>query len=91
MADIHVVNSEELHQFSSLLANLAETMTDHFATARRAADYVNQGWHDQQNERFMYTFAEATEAIDRIAEVLREHAEYVSHYADYIDGAASIR
>lgn len=91
MADIHVVDSEELQQFSTLLTELAHNMTENFAMANRAASFVNQGWHDRQNEIFMDKFAQATEAIDRISEVLKEHADYVRRYAEYIAGATSIR
>ena len=63
MSDVIVHSQEELLHFAQGLSNLSERLVASFAQANVEMNRVNEGWHDDQNLRFMNEFRHATAAI----------------------------
>ena len=91
MSDINVQSQEELLHFASRLTNLSQGLITSFSQANAEMDRVNEGWHDEQNARFMNQFRQATAAIHNIAGMMDEYSAYIRRYAAAIEAARNVR
>ncbi len=88
--DVQVRNAEELFQFAQGLSALSADLVNSFNAANRQMDYVLEGWNDQQSQTFQYQFREATETINKIAEMMDSFSSYVNKYAQFISNVPTM-
>ena len=78
-------------RFATGLSNLSQALVSSFAQANNEMNQVNEGWNDQQNQRFMERFREATTAIEKIAHMMDEYSGYIRRYAQAVQQAKNVR
>lgn len=89
--DVNVRSEEDLFNFATGLSNLSQALISSFSQAKNEMDRVNEGWNDQQNLIFMEKFREATDDINKIAEMMEEYSRYIRRYAEAIQQAKNVR
>lgn len=89
--DVNVRNEEDLLNFATGLSNLSQSLISSFSQANNEMNRVNEGWNDQQNQRFMEMFREATVAIEKIAQMMDDYSGYIRRYAQAIEQAKNVR
>ena len=66
-------------------------MVASFEQANAEMNRVNEGWHDDQNLRFMNEFRHATAAIHNISDMMQAYSAYIRRYAAALEAAKNIR
>ena len=89
--DVNVRNEEYLLHFATGLSNLRQALVSSFAQANSEMNRVNEGWNDQQNQKFMAEFREATAAIEKIARMMDDYSGYIRRYAEAVRAAKGVR
>lgn len=89
--DVNVRNEEDLLHFATGLSNLSQALVSSFSKANNEMNRVNEGSNDQQNQRFMAQFREATAAIDKIARMMEDYSGYIRRYAQAVQQAKNVR
>ena len=89
--DVNVRNEEDLLHFATGLSNLSQALVSSFSKANNEMNRVNEGWNDQQNQRFMAQFREATAANDKIARMMEDYSGYIRRYAQAVQQAKNVR
>lgn len=88
---VNVRSREDLREFASYLRSLAGKLTDEFSQARQSMYKVNEGWQDNQNQRFMEEFEQSVELINQISEHMVEYSSFLHRCCDILDEYDSLR
>ena len=83
--DAGVRSVPELRDFGKQLQQMGEQMYGVMTQAQRRMNYVSEGWHDDNNEKFKARFAESVQMIKKMSEEFTAYNEYLQRQCDILD------
>lgn len=83
--DAGVRSVPELRDFGKNLQKMGEQMYGVMTQAQRRMNYVSEGWHDDNNEKFKVRFNESVQMIKKMSEEFRQYNEYLQRQCDILD------
>jgi hypothetical protein len=83
--DAGVRSVPELRDFGKNLQKMGEQMYGVMTQAQQRMNYVSEGWHDDNNEKFKVRFAESVQMIKKMSEEFRVYNEFLQRQCDVLD------
>ena len=83
--DAGVRSVPELREFGKQLQQMGEQMYNVMTQAQRRMNYVSEGWHDDNNEKFKIRFAESVQMIKKMSEEFKVYNEFLQRQCDVLD------
>ena len=83
--DAGVRSVPELRDFGKQLQLMGEQMYNVMTQAQQRMNYVSEGWHDDNNEKFKVRFAESVQMIKKMSEEFKVYNEFLQRQCDVLD------
>lgn len=83
--DAGVRSIEDLRNFGQQIQSMGEQMFSVMQQAQRRMNFVSEGWHDENNEKFKSRFNESVKIIQKMSEEFKVYNQYLRKTCEILD------
>jgi uncharacterized protein YukE len=83
--DAGVRSIDDLRNFGKQIQSMGEQMFNVMQQAQRRMNYVSEGWHDDNNEKFKARFNESVKMIQKMSEEFKQYNDYLRKTCEILE------